>query len=266
MRVVDATCVSRPGSKGTDWRLHVGFDLATLTLQQVELTDASGGETFKRLPARPGEITLADRGYSQRQGLAALGADGGQVIVRVNWSALPLQTPTGGDFDLFTALEILQPGEVGEWAVQTVPHPDRQEPVPAVPGRLVALRKAPAAIEVALRKLHQEYRKKGKTPSQRTLKAAGFIILFTTVPVAVLTTVQVAELYRFRWQIELNFKRWKSLLALGDLPVKDPAPAQTYLLAKLLAAALIEELSHRWVGFPPWGYGRPTARVPVAGL
>jgi hypothetical protein len=38
LRLVDATTVSIPGSQGTDWRLHVGFDLGSLSIDSLEVT------------------------------------------------------------------------------------------------------------------------------------------------------------------------------------------------------------------------------------
>lgn len=263
VRLVDATTASRPGSTGTDWRIHLGFQLQTLTVDQVELTSAQGGETFKRLPGRAQEITLGDRGYAQRQGIAAVTADGGWVVVRLNWRTVPLQHWDGRPFDLFAALRTLPAAQVGEWAVQTAPASDG---TPVVPGRLVALRKSSVATEAAQRKLHQEARRKGKTPDARSLEAAAYLVVFTTVPPALLSGPQILELYRFRWQIELAFKRMKSLLALDALPAKDPELCQTFLLTKLLAAVLVDELTHRWVDFSPWGYGSPVPAVALAGI
>lgn len=263
IRLVDATSASRPGSAGTDWRIHLGFQLATLTVDQVELTSAQGGETFKRLPGQAQEITIGDRGYAQRQGIAALTAQGGWVVVRLNWNTVPLQHPDGHPFDLFAALSTLPPAEAGEWAVQTAPAEDG---TPAVAGRLVALRKSPAAAEAARRKVRQEARRKGKTPHARSLEAAAYLIVFTTVPPSVLTGPEILELYRFRWQIELAFKRMKSLLELEALPAKDPELCQTFLLTKLLAALVVDELTHRWVDFSPWGYGCPAPALALAGL
>lgn len=248
IRLVDATCVRRPGSTGTDYRLHVGFDLERLTVDQVELTTAAGGETLKRLPARPGEITIADRGYSQRQGIAALSAQGGAVLVRVNSGALPLEHPDGQCFELLAALRGLEDTAVGDWAVQTAPAADG---TPAVSGRLVALRKSPQATEAARRKLQAEARRKGRTPDARSLELAGYVVLFTTVSPATLSGVEILNLYRFRWQIELAFKRMKTHLSLAQLPAKDPDLCQTFLLTQLLAAVLVDELTHRWVDFSP---------------
>jgi hypothetical protein len=263
IRLVDATSASRPGSTGTDWRVHLGFQLATLTVDQVELTSAQGGETFKRLPGQAQEITIGDRGYSQRQGIAALAAQGSWVIVRLNWNTVPLQHPDGRPFDLFAALDSLPAAEAGEWAVHTAPAEDG---TPAVAGRWVAVRKSPAATEAARRKVRQEARRKGKTPTARSLEAAAYVVVFTTVPGTVLAGPEILELYRFRWQIELAFKRMKSLLELDTLPAKDPELCQTFLLTKLLAALLVDELTHRWVDFSPWGYGCPAPALALAGV
>jgi hypothetical protein len=37
-------------------------------------------------------------------------------------------------------------------------------------------------------------------------------------------------LYRSRWQIELAFKRMKSLMGLGHLPKKDPVSCRAWLI------------------------------------
>lgn len=71
---------------------------------------------------------------------------------------------------------------------------------------------------------------------------------------AEVTASQILETYRFRWQIELAFKRLKSLLFCDNLRARDPDLAQAYLLAKLLGALLAEELIDRAGSFSPWGY------------
>src|SRR5512143_1246805 len=72
LRLVDATVITRPGSQGVDWRVHLGFNLAAMRIDHIELTDFTGGETLKRFPLRPNEVLLADRGYAQRVGLHAV--------------------------------------------------------------------------------------------------------------------------------------------------------------------------------------------------
>ncbi|HTP30513.1 MAG TPA: transposase [Anaeromyxobacteraceae bacterium] len=96
--------------------------------------------------------------------------------------------------------------------------------------------------------------KKSKKPDPRSLEAAHFVMIFTTLPAATLAAADVLELYRFRWQIELAFKRLKQLLKLGHLPHKDARAAQTWILAKLVIALLLETLYRNARAISPWGY------------
>ena len=60
------------------------------------------------------------------------------------------------------------------------------------------------------RRLHEEFRDKGKTPSARLLALAAWTMMVTTVPDAQLSVAEALVLLRERWQIELLFKLWKS--------------------------------------------------------
>ena len=82
--------VSRPGSTGTDWRVHLGYNLSALAIDSVELTDFRGGETLTRFRFQPGELVLGDRGYAHRAGLHAVRHAGADFIVRMGWQNLPL--------------------------------------------------------------------------------------------------------------------------------------------------------------------------------
>ena len=64
VRLIDASVISEPASTGTDWRLHVRFDLGAFSMTGMEITDVSGGETLKRHPSPAGDISIADRGYA----------------------------------------------------------------------------------------------------------------------------------------------------------------------------------------------------------
>src|SRR5262249_8414140 len=189
-------------------------------------------------------------------------ATGAALIVRLGWQSVPLQGPDGRALDLLATLRNLPEGARGDWAVQTAPTGE----IPAVPGRLVAVRKSPAAAEAARGQGGATARRKGKTPDARSLEAADYLFVFTTVPADHLAGAAVLEVYRFRWQIELAFKRLKSLLSLDALVAKDPAFCRTFLCMKLLGALLVDQLSHRWVDFSPWGYGAPAPAVALAGL
>jgi IS4 transposase len=54
-------------------------------------------------------------------------------------------------------------------------------------------------------------------------------MVFTTVRAIEMGAAEVLEYYRFRWQIELVFKRLKSLLAVGHLPKHDARSSRAWL-------------------------------------
>lgn len=94
--------------------------------------------------------------------------------------------------------------------------------------------------------------RKNRQLKPETLEAAGYVLVLTTL---MDTPAQdILELYRYRWQIELTFKRLKSLLRLGHLKKTDPEGAKAWLQGKICVAALIETLIAVGERFSPWGY------------
>lgn len=264
VRLIDATTVSEPGSRGVDWRVHLDFDLGSMAISEIQLTRFQGGESLFRWEFEPGELVIADRGYSRRPELVHLSESGARFIVRLNWATVPLQEPGGGTFDLLGAVRGLPEAAAGAFDVEI--QPDPKQHLPALPVRLIAVRKSEEAAEATRRKALAEASRKGKKIQPKTLELAGYVLIVTSTDGADLSAEDILELYRFRWQIELVFKRLKSILQLDELAAKDPRLARTYLYAKLLGALLLEDLSEGYVSFSPWGYRiRPhTATVPLA--
>ena len=94
--------------------------------------------------------------------------------------------------------------------------------------------------------------RKGIRPE--TLELAEYVIVLTTLPGALLSVAEVLELYRARWQMELFFKRIKSLFGSGHVPKYDPQSAKAWIYAKLLSVLIIEQLSREARFFSPWGF------------
>jgi hypothetical protein len=259
LRAVDATAVAEPGATGTDWRVHFSVRLPDMACDFYEVTDIKGGETYKRLPVAAGDIVLADRGYCHREGVAHVLRAHGDVIVRLNTTNFPLLTADGRAFALLPHLRRLRPARPGAWTVQFEAHGR------LFSGRLCAVRKSHAAAEIARRKIEREAAKKKTTLRPETLEAAAYIFVLSTVAADQLSTREVLELYRARWQVELCFKRLKSLLQLGHLPKKTDASARAWIEGKLLTALLIEHLVTEARFFSPWGFdlsaAQPLARV-----
>lgn len=262
LRLVDATTASVPGSKGTDFRVHLGFDVARFEVDRIEVTGAQAGESYSRLEIGPGDLILADRGYCHRAGLAAVRQAGADFLVRINWQNLPLQDSQQQRLDLVHLLEQVQGSEAVEFEVTTVA--DKRRGLQALPVRLIVARKPEQAAEAERRRIQQEASRKGRTADPRTLRAAAYFFVLTSVPRQELSAQQALDLYRLRWQIEMTFKRIKGLLHLGELPVKDPQLAHGYLCARMLAALMLEDLTKDFLAFSPSGSaGAVEAGVPV---
>jgi IS4 transposase len=86
------------------------------------------------------------------------------------------------------------------------------------------------------------------------LELAGYTCLITSLGSEVLSCNAVMDLYRFRWQIELAFRRLNGLLLLERLPPSDPQLWRSVIFAKLLAALIINDYRGRYLDSYPWGY------------
>jgi hypothetical protein len=248
--LVDATTVQVPGSQGTDWRLHLSLDLGRGSIDGVTVTDAHGGESLARFASPAGVIRIADRGYAFASSLGPVLSRGGQLVVRINWQNLPLQTASGAPVDLIAWLKQVS-------AAATAPSVETAVCLATAAGRfdlrLIAGTLPQAAADRARQRARLNASKKGRTVSAQTLYACGFILLLTNLSAAEWSTPQVLDLYRLRWQVEVLFHRWKALLSLAELRAHDPDLVQTYLLGKLLLVLLCDRLSgHVMTQQPDW--------------
>lgn len=249
VRAIDSTTIQGPASKGTGWRLHYALNLNSLDCDWFELTDAKGGERLERTPMSPGDVLLADRNFLRPAAVAAAQQAGAHVLIRLRWTHPKLTDARGRPFSAIDRVRSLKVGKVGSWSVQ-LPN-EGGTPIPA---RVVALRLPAPLAAKATRRAERSAANKGKKVDPRSLEAAQFVMVFTTVPEELLPAPGVMELYRCRWQIELAFKRMKQLLQLGRLPHQDPEVARTWILAKLVVALLLETLFRNARTLSPWGY------------
>jgi hypothetical protein len=239
LRALDATSICEPGADRTTWRLHVGYDLATGQVDHIELTDGRGAESLQRLHYQPGEVVLADRYYARPRNLRPVIDDGADFIVRTGWNSLRLLNPDGSALDLFGALSA-QTEQEGAIRVVVDEGTDQAAPLML---RLVVRRKTHEQWRAEQSRLLKEAKKRGKKADPRSLEAAKYILLLTSLPAAIFPTADVLALYRFRWQLELAFKRMKSIAGLDELAAKKPDLARTWIYAKLLAFMIAEQIA-----------------------
>lgn len=253
LRLVDATDIEEPGPTGSTWRFHYSLTIPDAGCDFTKLTKAKGagvGESFMHFPVSEGDHLVADRGYSKANGIAYVARRGGYVCVRLHHASLPLSGSDGTPFGLVGKLRALTlPGQAAEWDC-AIRDPGAGE---LIAGRICAIRKNEEQIALAHKKCRRNGSKYNYTPSEETYFVNEFVIVFTTFDRERFPLSAILTIYRWRWQVELAFKRLKSLLQLGHLPTKAEESSRAWLHGKLFAALLIEKISRHLDGsFSPW--------------
>lgn len=253
MRLFDATTVKEPGKTGSLWRIHYSVRVPSLTCDFFRISETHGkgtGESFFQFPIRKGDYVVADRGYSTAPGIHHVASKKAYVIVRVNTQSLPILNLKRTQFRLLEKVtSVKRAGTLRSWRV-LVPNRSGE----CIAGRICVIRKTKNAIKIAHEKLRKTSKKKGHVIKPETFEYAKYVIVFTTFPEESFSDFEVLRWYRIRWQVELIFKKFKSIAQLGHLPKRDPESSQAWLYGKLLVALLIEKLITHACSISPWGY------------
>ena len=214
---------------------------------------AGNGESLQHFAVAPGDCLLADRGFSHLAGLAHVQRSGGRVIVRLNEQNTPLEDQHGQPVKLLPWLAKLKgPGTVGGLKVWVRPNKGAGL-TERVPARLCAVRKSVEATALARRKLQRRAQRNAQELRAATLEHCAYLVVLTTVPSDMLSDEAVLQWYRVRWQIELAFKRLKSLGDVGHLPKSDERSCRAWVYGKLLIALLTEKMQRHAASLSPWG-------------
>jgi hypothetical protein len=219
---IDASTLTGPGAKGTDQRLHVVYDLGKALPVSVDLTNAKGGETFRRHRCfGHGDLLLADACYGVGPGLTSALRTGARVLVRFNFESIRLLGEDDEKIHPEQAEGVLPEEGFVDFCAYL---PDWPAPLRVVGGR----------------------NREGKA-----------VWLLTDLPTEDLPTERARDLYSRRWQIELFFKRLKSVLDLDELPSRDGPSVRPWVWTKLLLATLAvlveDERFSPWEGSEPLG-------------
>ena len=234
--VVDGTVVCEPRAVNATWRLHYALNLRTIDCHEMNLTSAKIGESLTLFKVQMADVFMFDRGFTNRRGINHVLDSGGDIVARMNLTSLPLQDENGEKFDLLPLLRTLEFGTCKEWPAVM------QGSRASIAVRVCAYRKTLEQKQTSERKLKKETSKRARVKEVQatTFEMAGYVVVVTTL--FDLNAEGILEFYRHRWQVELTFKRLKSLLKLGNLKKKDPVGAKAWLQGKLLVACLIERL------------------------
>jgi len=120
-----------------------------------------------------------------------------------------------------------------------------------VPIRICAKQKDPDAIVRTQKKLKRKESKKQFKMSDEAKVFNEYIVVVTNLSDDI-SAKNILEAYRLRWQVEIYFKRLKSILDFGELPKRRPDSVIAWLNGKLMIALLVEILLSK-ASFSPQG-------------
>jgi hypothetical protein len=241
IRIIDATSVPQAGRAAKRenklWRIHCAFDLPRERFGHLELTDEREGERLDRIPVIPGEVRIGDATHVQPDRMAHVLDQGGDFVVRAGWKSARWLDAGGRKINIIAVLRKARDRGLIDQPIWIA----RKDGAP-LGVRLVAVKKPPQAAAEARRKARRNAQREGHQLSKKTLIAADWVIVVTSLNPEEFTTEDILALYRLRWRIELGFKRLKSLVGLKGPPGFDARSAKPYVLAHLLMILLLEPL------------------------
>ncbi len=248
VKSVDATVITEPGSTGTDWRLHYSIKLFGLQCDQFLLSRPEVGESFVNFKINENDLFIGDRAYGRLRGLKYVREQGGHFLARLKNKSFKIFGKDGKEINMLDEYKTLSIGEIKDIEVESM-----TKDSPNLNMRLCALRKSNEEAERSIKQAIREQKKKQRKVNPETIELHRYVILVTSLP-AKIKASQIMELYRIRWQIEIAFKRLKSILGLGHLPKIDEESSRAWLHGKIFVALLVQAIVDEGSFFSPWGY------------
>lgn len=242
---LDASDVYTNGAVKQAWHLHYSVDLFSLNCSQFKITEGSTGETLKNFTVQKNDLVIADRAYATISGIEYCLENGGDFILRIKNKPFNLYKENKEKILLTDWLR-----ELGSGVCETTVY-FKDSNKSFHPLRICAVPKTEEEIKAEEIKLKKKESKKQIKISDDTKFSHRYLFVVTSLP-ETFTAEEILKLYRLRWQVEMVFKRYKSILGLGSVPGKSKEAIETWLNGKMLLALLIEKLLSN-VDFSPSG-------------
>lgn len=217
------------------------YELIAGRLEPLEVMAGKRSDQGQALRAaerlEPGQLQLQDKGFYDAKAWQAAQERGAYLLMPLPHSVtlwiLSGQSPEQG-LDIAAELKATQENQK-EWPEVYAGTKGHR----AGPLRLVAFRLSPESAARHRQGLRESMRTQGRTPSEKALELAGWILLVTNAPTQRLPSSMMSYLYRVRWQVELIFRQTKSVLRLDKSESGDPNRVQCEIWGRLISAVLL---------------------------
>lgn len=230
----DGSEVVEKGRTKRTFRLHYLLDIFNLTCADFKITGQKVGETLVNFDIKEKMLVIADRAYSTVNGINHCLKNGADFILRVQKNGFRIVDENGEKFDLTAVLK-----PIGSEDFLDISAFARSKNGEIIPVRICAKRKTEQQIKKVWEKLKRTEKSHKFRYSDEAKLWNEYIIVVTSLD-GDISAEQILETYRLRWQVEICFKRLKSILDIGDLPKKTDDSTTAWLSGKIMVALLIE--------------------------
>ena len=236
---IDASDVVEKGRSARTYRLHFALDIKKMTAALYNIV----GEKLSNFSLNKGDLVLADRAYGTATSIQHCNECGADYILRIRANGLSLCNENGDRINLYEHMADTEAGDYYCFA--------KTKENGLLPIRVCFKKKDPDALKRTQKGLHKRETKRQFVISDETKAFNEYIVVITSLSDSV-SASEVLDAYRYRWQVELYFKRLKSILNYGELPKKTEESIFAWLNGKLMIALLMEKIIGR-ASFSPTG-------------
>lgn len=237
-----------PGSGGSaspaNCKIQLTYEVKRGRLQALQLTAGNRpDQSFRPQGLQADDLILADLGFFSLRFFATVSRQQAYFLSRFLVGTQLWSAPTGALMNLPTRLK--------KASGQAYQHPVLMGAGHRLPCRLICLRVPASVVQQRRRRLRQTARKKGRSVSPQHWALCAWTLLVTNAPERLLPAAKLYTLYRLRWQVELIFKQFKSVLRIHHCHTRRPERLLCELYGKWIAAVLVHALhgslnAERW--------------------
>ena len=241
---IDASNVYQRGAVQKAFHLHYAVNLFTLSSDSFKITPQTQGETLKNFDLGKDTIVIADRAYATITGIEYCLENQTDFILRIKNKSFKLFNKDGKEVTLSSVLK-----DVSEQICDFILY--YQSGKELKPLRFCAVKKTKEEIIAEQKRLRRKESRKQTTFFDDTKFTHNYFFVVTSLGDE-FTSKDIMDLYRSRWQVEMVFKRYKSILGTGSMPTRTEISSEVWLNCKMLMALLIEKIMSN-VDFSPYG-------------
>ena len=241
---VDASDVVEKGRSGRTYRLHYALDIFRMKSADHAITDVKVGESLANFRLKPEHLVLGDRAYATINGIRHCESCGAKFVLRLRKNSFTVKDENGETMDIVRAVS-----DADEDTPVSIRAYATNASGAKMPIRICARKKNAEAIANTWEKLRRRESKRQMTISAETKVFNEYIVVVTNLDDGI-SAGEVLEAYRLRWQVEIYFKRLKSILDFGELPKRREGSVIAWLNGKLMISLLIEIVISK-ASFPP---------------